>query len=188
MPSVSKYYAIQNSLLRKGYIREQRINLGGRGGLTNFLEITKDGCSAIGVKSKPHLTRGGNFITDVFIVKITENLKSIMIGWKISIEKEVQGKFVDIVAEEINQQCIMAVEVELSEANLKNNIEKDCSKVNILIEVCMTNKIMEKAKDIAKDLPVNLQHKIGVCLLTDLFRCSKLSDVIDLEILKKRGL
>jgi sugar-specific transcriptional regulator TrmB len=188
MISASKFYSILNALKRKGFINDYTINLGGRGGMTTFLEITQSGCEDLGMPIKPHLTRGGNVITDIWINKIHEHLREIMPGWKINIEKEIQNKFIDIIAEGIYQPFVLAIELELSEANLKNNVEKDVDKVDFLIETCADENILNKADEITKTLPEEKQKKIGLCLLTQLYRCLKLSKIIDSQILKDRGL
>jgi len=188
MISSSRFYSIVNSLKARGYLKEYAITLGGRGSLTTFLEITPSGCEAIGVKQKPHLSRGGNFVTDVFITKLSDNLRKILTHCKISLEKQVQGKFCDIIIEGINQSFVIAVEIELSDANLKVNIEKDSEKADFLIEACIDEKVVNKAEEIIKDLPRGKQIKIGICLLSKLLKCQKLSDVVDSGFLKERGL
>ena len=97
-------------------------------------------------------------------------------------------KFVDIVATNTTQDFIIAVEIELSDTNIKNNIEKDIERVNFLIEACANENIMKKAQEITKNLPEESQNKIGVCLLTKILRCFKLSDVVNSNVLKERGL
>ena len=109
MISSSRFYSIINSLKAKGFLKEHTLTLGGRGSLTTFLEITPSGCEAIGVKKKAHLSRGGNFITDVFVQKLSDNLRKILTHCKVSLEKQVQGKFCDIVIEGVNQSFIIAV-------------------------------------------------------------------------------
>lgn len=188
MISASKFYSVLNHLKKKGFVTEHPINLGGRGGSATFLEITPDGCKAIDVKPKPHLTRGGNYITDIFVDKASSHFKNIMPGWKISIEKDVKGKFIDIVVEAVNQQFILAIEIELSDANIRNNIEKNIERVNFLIEACANENIMKKAKEIIQGLPEDKQNKTGICLLTKLLRCFKLSDVVNSNVLKEGGL
>lgn len=189
MISASKFYSIVNALKRKGFIREYVVNLGGRGGITTFLEITKkEGCKAIGVNPKPHLTRGGNFVTDIFVTKLSNNFRKVLTNCKVSLEKQVQGKFCDLVIEGINRTFTIAVEIELSAANLAINIQKDSERADFVIEACIDEKLMKKAEEIVRALPKERQIKVGICLLTKLLRCQKLSDVVDSEILKEKGL
>lgn len=188
MISSSRFYSIVNSLKARGFLREHTLTLGGRGSLTTFLEITSEGCEAIGVKKKAHLTRGGSYITDVFITKLNDNLRKILIHCKLSLEKQVQGKFCDIVIEGINQTFTLVIELELSDANLKVNLEKDSEKADFVIEGCVDQKLMNKTEEIVKALPRERQSKIGICLLQKLLRCERLSDVVDSEFLKERGL
>lgn len=188
MISSSRFYSIVNSLKAKGFLREHTLTLGGRGSLTTFFEIGPEGCRAIGVKQKPHLTRGGNFITDVFVMKLSDNLRKILTHCKVSLEKQVQGKFCDIVIEGINQSFTIAVEVELSDMNLQTNIKKDCEGADFVIEALVNEQLVKKGEEIVKALPREKQIKIGICLLTKLMKCQKLSDVINNEFLKERGL
>ncbi|MDP2911981.1 MAG: hypothetical protein Q8N76_06605 [Candidatus Omnitrophota bacterium] len=188
MISASKFYAILNKLKRKSLIAEHVINLGGRGGMSTFLEISKAGCEEISMPVKPHLTRGGNAITDVFVFKLSEHLKGVIPDCRISIEKEIQGKWIDLVLEFINQPFILGVELELCDANLKSNIEHGVERVEFLIEACISEQIMSKACEIVKGLPVEKQNKIAICLLTRLLKCQKLSEVVDSQILKERNL
>jgi hypothetical protein len=188
MISSSRFYSIINSLKAKGFLKEHTLTLGGRGSLTTFLEITPSGCEAIGVKKKAHLSRGGNFITDVFVQKLSDNLRKILTHCKVSLEKQVQGKFCDIVIEGVNQSFIIAVEVELSDANLKVNLEKDAEGADFVIEALVNEQLAKKAEEIVKAMPREKQIKIGICLLTKLMRCQKLSDVVDSDFLKERGL
>lgn len=187
MISASKFYSILNSLKKKGYLKEYSINFGYRGGMSTFLEITSLGCEAIAVKPKSHLTRGGNFITDIFAIKLIEHLKSIIHDCKISIEKQVQDKWMDVVIEGINQPFVVGLELELSDINLKSNIEGS-EKADFLIEACISEEIIAKADEIIKTLPEDRRKKIGVCLLTKLLKCSKLSDVVNSQVLKERNL
>jgi len=187
MISASKFYAILNSLRKKGYLKEYSVNFGYRGGMSTFLEITLPGCEAIVVKPKSHLTRGGNFITDIFAIRLSGHLKGIIPDCKISIEKQVQGKWMDIVLEGINQQFVIGIELELSDINLKSNIE-GAEKTDFLIEACISEQIMGRACEIVKDLPIEKQNKVAICLLTKLLKCYKLSDVIDSEVFKERNL
>lgn len=188
MISASKFYAILNKLKRKSLIAEHVINLGGRGGMSTFLEITKVGCEEISMPVKPHLTRGGNAITDVFVFKLSEHLKGVIPDCRISIEKEIKGKWIDLVLEFINQPFILGVELELCDANLKSNIEHGIGRVEFLIEACINEQIIAKADEIIKAMPEASQRKIGLCLLTKLLKCSKLSEVVDSQILKERNL
>mgnify|MGYP001578852676 CR=1 FL=1 len=89
MISASKFYSVLNHLKKKGFVTEHTINLGGRGGSTTFLEITLEGCKAIDMPVKPHLTRGGNFVTDIYAIKTAEHLKRILPEWRIEIEKKI---------------------------------------------------------------------------------------------------
>lgn len=189
MISASKFYSVVNTLKRKGFTREYVVNLGGRGGITTFLEITEEGCKAIEVNPKPHLTRGGNFVTDIFVTKLNNNFRKMLAHCRVSLEKQVQGKFCDIVIESVNQSFVVAVEVELSDANLQINMEKDSDRADFVIEACIDQKLMNKAEEIVKALPKEKQIKVGICLLTKLIKCStKLSDLVDSEILKEKGL
>jgi len=188
MISASKFYAILNKLKRKSLIAEHVINLGGRGGMSTFLEITKAGCDEISMPVKPRLTRGGNVITDVFVFKLSEHLKGVIPDCRVSIEKEIQGKWIDLVLEFINQPFILGVELELCDANLKSNIEHGIERVEFLIEACISEQIIAKADGIIKTLPEDRRKKIGVCFLTKLLKCSKLSDVVDSQVLRERNL
>jgi len=185
MISSSKFYSVLNSLLRKGLVKEHNVNLGGRGGSAKYVELTDAGFEAIDMQPRSHLTLGGNFITDLFVSKISKHLKKMKQNWKISIEKQIQGKFMDIVIEPINQSLIIAIEIELSDANLKNNIDNDINKVNFLIVACGNKDILKKAEEIKNNLLEQSQNKIGICLLTQLLKCQKLTDVIDSEIVLK---
>ena len=187
MISASRFYAILNSLKKKGYLKEYSVNFGYRGGMSTFLEITPSGCDAIGVRPKPHLTRGGNFITDIFAIKLSEHLKEIIPNSKISIEKQIQGKWIDIVIEGINQPFVIGIELELSDINLKSNIG-GAEKTDFLIEACINEQIMNRACEIVKDLPIEKQNRVAICSLTKLLRCEKLSKVVDSQVLKERNL
>jgi hypothetical protein len=187
--SASKFYSKLNSLERKSYVKEYKISLGGRGNSASFLQISQEGCEAIGVKPKPHLTRGGNFVTDIFIYKTVESLKKVVHGSRVSIEieKELKGKFTDIIVE-INNTFTIAVEVELSDANLDSNMQKDSERSDFVLEGCIDQQVLSKAKEIKKTIPRERQDKIGICLLSKLLKCQRLSDVVDSDFLKERGL
>ena len=188
MTSASKFYSILDSLTRLGFVKEYRINLGGRGGLATFLESTAQGCEAIGTKPKPHITRGGNFVTDLLAVRLGAHFKNIIPESKISIEKEIQGKWSDIAVEFINQAFILLVEIELSDMNLRSNIEQDTERADFVIEACINAQVMSKVEGIIKTLVEEKQNKIAVSLITKLLKCKKLSDVVGSEFLKQRGL
>ena len=190
MISASRFYSILNKLEQRGFVRQHSVNLGGKGGFTKILELVRpEGFEVLGLKPKPFLTRGGNFITDFYITKKVEHLKSIGNDWDIDIEKQIKDKWMDIVIKTRTENPVfIAIELELSEANLENNIRQDCEKVDFLIEVCLNESIVKKAQEIVKSLPEVLQYKIGVCLLTKLLHCSKLSDVVDSGFLKERKL
>jgi hypothetical protein len=188
MISSAKFYAVMRSLSRKGLLKEHPIAQGGQG-LPVFLELTPLGCDELGVQPKPHLTRGGNFVTDVLVVKLSEHLKRIILNSRVSIEIEYLGKWTDILVELLGAQPFaLGVELEASDMNIESNVTKAVERLDFTIEACGSEAIKQKAEEIVAALPASQQEKLGVCLVTKLLRCQKLSNLIDSEVLKARGL
>jgi hypothetical protein len=177
--SASKGDRIADSLIRKGLCRKHKINLGYRGGMTTFLELTPEGYEVIGVPVREHLSRGGGFEHDLWIGKISEHLKAVRSDWVVSVEKQLKGKFVDIMIEFQNK--IVGLEVALTAIHEKINLEKDFLQAgcDYVIVGCKDDKVLKEVKKIAQDLNEEERSKVGVCLLHELLRCKSLDEMLN---------
>jgi len=177
--SASKGDRIADSLVRKGLCRKHKINLGYRGGMTTFLELTREGYEAIGVPVREHLSRGGGFEHDLWISKISEHLKALRSDWVVSVEKQLKGKFIDIMIEFQNK--IIGLEVALTPVHEKTNLEKDFGQCacDYVIVACKDDKVLKEVKKIAQDLNEEKRSKVGVCLLHELLRCKSLDEILN---------
>ena len=156
-------------LIRKGLVREHKIKIGkGRGGTSQLLEITEEGCNAINMQKK-HYTRGGGFMHDYWVDKIHQKIKSSYGDeLKIEIENNIKGKFIDITAS--TENMIEAFEIELSDANIESNIKRDfeIAEINHLTIICAEEKVFEKAGEILKKFSEDIQGKTKIVMANTL--------------------
>jgi len=178
--SGSKGDRIADSLIRKKLCKKHKINLGYRGGMATFLELTTEGYEVIGMLPREHLSRGGGFEHDLWIYKITEHLKSLRNDWEISIEKQLKGKFMDVTIELQNQ--LIGLEVALSAIHEKINVEKDFLQAgcDCVIIGCKNDKVLKEIKGTAQTLNEERRKRVAVCLLYELLRCKSLGEILNL--------
>jgi len=176
--SASKGDRIADSLIRKGLCKKHKINLGYRGGMATFLELTPEGYEIIGMPVREHLSRGGGFEHDLWIGKITEHLKTLRKDWEVSPEKQLKGKFIDIMIEFQNK--LIGLEVALTPVHEKTNIEKDFLQAgcDCVIIGCKDDNVLEEVKKIAQDQNEKERSKVTLCLLHELLRCKSLDEIL----------
>lgn len=175
--SASKGDRIADVLIRKALCRKHKINLGYRGGMTTFLELTREGYEAIQTPLKEHLSKGGGFEHDFWISRISEHLKSLRSDWGISTEKQMKGKFIDITIEFQNK--LIGLEVALTAEHEKINIEKDliCGCHRIIIG-CKNDKVLKEVKRVAQALNDEEKNRVTLCLLYELLKCNSLNEML----------
>jgi hypothetical protein len=88
---------------------------------------------------------------------------------RVELEKLVQNKRIDVAI--ATERGLIAVEVELTSAYTRQNIEKDlavgCAKV---ILACGDGKVLSEAQAIVAGLDASVREKVQACLLTELTR------------------
>jgi len=176
--SASKGDRIVDSLIRKKLCRKHKINLGYRGGMATFPELTQEGYGAIGVSPKPHLSRGGGFEHDFWISKISEHLKALRSDWEVSTEKQLKGKFIDVMIE--FQDQLIGLEVALTSVHEKTNLEKDfalCGCDYVIIG-CKNDKVLNEVKKTVQALSEEESEKVKACLLHELLICKSLDEIL----------
>jgi len=176
--SGSKGDRIADSLIRKKLCRKHKINLGYRGGMTTFLELTDEGYEAIGTPPKEHLSRGGGFEHDLWIGKITEHLKTLRKDWEVSPEKQLKGKFIDIMIE--SQNKLIGLEVALTPVHEKTNLEKDFTQCgcDYVIVGCKNDKVLKEVEKMIQALSDEEKNKVSLCLLHELLKCRSLDEIL----------
>jgi len=89
---------------------------------------------------------------------------------KIEKERNLNGKFIDLAVEYDNGN-IMAVEIELSDANCRQNIEDDLKAgVSSLVVACVDKEVKEKAMEVLKGLNKEQNDKVKVILIKDILK------------------
>jgi hypothetical protein len=176
--SASKGDRIADSLVRKGLCRKHKINLGYRGGMATFLELTTEGYEAIGMPVREHLSRGGGFEHDLWIGKISEHLKALRSDWVVSVEKQLKGKSIDIMIEFQNK--IIGLEVALTAVHEKINLQKDFGQCgcDYVIVACKNDKVLKEVKKEAETLNDEEKNKVTLCLLHELLKCKSLNEIL----------
>ncbi|MFH0795990.1 MAG: hypothetical protein V2A65_02920 [Candidatus Omnitrophota bacterium] len=160
--------AIFKSLVSKGLCIEEEINLGGRGGLTKFPVLTEKGYAAIGMQPKPHIGRGTGFQHEYWQVKISEHLKGK--GYKIEIEKNLNGKFLDLGIE--TDKGIIAISIAMCPDHEIINVDKDLAAGCIgVIIACKDKTVMEKLNNLKSE-------KIHICLVHELLKAGNIEELI----------
>lgn len=165
--SAGKGNSIMKKLIRKQLCSIEEINLGGRGGLTKFLVLTKKGYEAIGMQEKKHAGKGAGFEHEFWQNKIAEHLKKQ--GYKAEIEKNLNNKFIDLAIE--TEKGIIAIEIAITSEHEKENISKDIEAgCYFVIIACKNDKIKEEVEKIMEQH--EYKNKIRVCLASDLLKDS----------------
>lgn len=178
--SAGKGNRIVKKLVKYGLCKIIKINLGGRGGLTKFLEITEQGYKVINMSSLKY-TRGTGFEHWFWQNKITENLKT-MKNNKVTIEANLNDKFIDILVEQLNdvKQIKIAIEISITSTpdKEKDNIIKDLeSGASFVIIACQRDKINEINKMI-DSLEKKYEEKVISCLLPQLLNIHKTDELL----------
>lgn len=130
---------------------------------------------------KPHVSRGGGFEHDFWISKISEHLKALRSDWEVSTEKQLKGKFIDVMIEFQNQ--LIGMEVALTSVHEKTNLEKDfalCGCDYVIIG-CKNDKVLKEVKKTAQALNEERRKRVAVCLLHELLKCNSLSEILKSE-------
>lgn len=162
-----------NRLLNTGLIEKIEINLGGRGGSTKFLALTKKGFELIELPIKQGFSRGGGFEHTFWQFAIAKHLRKITDS-KVSMEKNLKGKFIDIVVE--LQDKLIAIEIQIDASHTKENIEKDiASGCNLVLIGCKDKKVQKQVKAIIESLKEDIKNKVKVYLLPELLKIESLS-------------
>lgn len=117
------------------------LNLAGRGGQSKFFWITDKGYELIQKAKKPEYS-GGKGIQHVFIQGLLkEHLDKK--GYKVEIEKEIEGKKIDLFCKKDEQK--IAIEICVSTFKTEYvNIIKDRGKCDRLVLICMDNNTKKK--------------------------------------------
>lgn len=186
MISGSKGNRIVNSLIQKGFCRKVELTLGKKG-VTKILIPTQSGCETIGVTPRKHLTRGGGPIHDAFAHFVSLHLSEIRQDWEVYTEKNILNKWTDVVIELKEIGELIAVEIALTSVNEESNISENLGvNFSYIIVGCKDEKVLFEVREIASKF--DNPNKIGVCLLSELLRCSKLSELFNSQYLQEKRL
>lgn len=178
--SSGKGTRIVKSLISKDLCKIVEINLGGRGGVSKFIEITKQGYDTIEIPALKY-TRGTGFEHWFWQNKIAENLKKID-STEIIIEKNLNDKFIDVLVEHVkdNKKTRIAIEISITSTpdNEKENIIKDLeSGADFVIIACQRDKINDINKTI-DSLEKKYEEKVISCLLPQLLNIQKTDELL----------
>jgi len=157
--------SVKDQLLRRGLCEALEITTGGRGSSAKYLAFTDAGFTALGVEPN-HRINASNFRHSFWEDRIVKWAAPI---GKAELERLIQNKHVDVAI--ATERGIIAVEVELTSAYTKQNVEKDlevgCVKV---ILACPDGKVLDEVRAIVSSLEESVQGKVKACLLTELTR------------------
>lgn len=163
MISAGRGTRLVRSLEKRGFVIIHEVNLGGRGGSVKFLELTEKGYAAISIQPKPTIGRGASFEHGFWQHYISEELKLID-GARSIIEGKLNEKSIDILL--LIGNVKMAIEIAMTDAHEKENIEKDLNGgATKIIIGCKDKQILEGVKKIIETLDGNISKKITVCLV-----------------------
>jgi len=176
--SAGKGNRIVKTLIKNALCKIIEISLGGRGGLTKFLEITEQGYKAINMPELKY-TKGTGFEHWFWQNKIAETLKKSRKN-KIMIEANLKDKFIDILVNQAkdDKQIKIAIEISINStpAQEKHNITKNLeSGADFVLIACHKDKITGINKMIAS-LSTNYIEKTGSCLLSQLLRTDNIME------------
>jgi hypothetical protein len=161
---------ITKSLVANGLCAAVTINVGGRGGQTKFLSISKRGCEAVDMPPRKHIGRGAGFEHGFWQHRISARLRQICPDCQISVEKTVNGKPVDILV--ARADSLIAVEIALTPDNEESNMAKDlevgCARV-----IAATRR---EHLDALRHTAAHFNGKVSVCLLTDMLKQDSLPE------------
>jgi predicted GTPase len=87
---------------------------------------------------------------------------------KTVIELNRNGKFIDVALQ--TNDSLICIEVAMTSAHEKENIEKDfsLSKADYVIVACKDKKVKKEVQEIVSEMPEQFRNKTEVCLLSEL--------------------
>lgn len=187
--SAGKGNRIVKTLVNQDLLKIIEINLGGRGGLTKFLEITEQGYKAIKMPILKY-TRGTGFEHWFWQNKIAENLGSSDKN-KVTIEANLKGKFIDILVEQMKDDKEIKIAIEISITSTsdkeKDNIIKDLeSGVDYVITTTKNNRALKEMIEMINSLDTKYREKTFTCLLPELLKRDDFLSIINSENLFKK--
>lgn len=175
--SASKAVSIVKHLKQKGFITIHEIRLSQRGQSSHGYELSDKAYDFLRIKKPEGLSRGGSWEHDFWIFRVSESIKSIYRNFKIHIERQFNDSYVDILVE--TGKHFIAVEVELSIANVKRNIEKDIESGCFAIMLAHEPGIAENIKNILSEYPEEIRSIVIPVLLYEMLDEEKLRKIFD---------
>jgi len=166
--STSKGTKIVKKLERNLVVMAHPINLGGRGGSAKFLELTEKGFAAIDMKPKPGIGRGAGYEHGFWQYQIRENLRNVEGIQKAGIEGSLGNKCIDVLVE-TKELRMIAIEIAMTDAHEKENIEKDIEAgAARVFEACRDKSVFENVAKILEELSEDTRSKVKLCLVHQL--------------------
>jgi len=125
---------------------------------------------------------------------VSQHLKKMRKDWNVAIERQINGKFCDIVISfpENNTELIaLEMETEADSQTIKNNMEKDINQAKCSLVILVLNgkkDTLNKATETLGDYPKEVREKVSFCLLSQIVNCKELRAVVRSKYFEERGL
>ena len=150
---------------QKGLVRIIKPKVGR--GSPKYPILTDAGYSALGLTLTKFHGRGGTG-PEHYLYQVLIKERFSVLNPKIELNRK--NKFIDVGIE--TQNSLIAIECELSTANINENIDRDfnLAEADFLYIACLDKKIMTRAKEIVDGFPDEIQIKTQILLISDLLK------------------
>ncbi len=191
--SLGSGHRIVKKLIEKKLLNTHNVYLSPKGGTTILDSLTTLARELLELASKG-ISRGGSLLHDFMIWIVSQHLKKMRKDWNVAIERQINGKFCDIVISfpENNTELIaLEMETEADSQTIKNNMEKDINQAKCSLVILVLNgkkDTLNKATETLGDYPKEVREKVSFCLLSQIVNCKELRAVVRSKYFEERGL
>jgi len=160
---------VAKQCVKNGYIKMARVSWGR--GRPRYPVLTKKGYQFLGIKENKFFCKGAGDEHKVAQSQIAELFSKTNAG-SVSIELNRNNKFIDVGVVSNDGGKVLAIEIEMSSANIAQNIKKDINdaKALFVIVACKNEKVKNQAEKIVADLPKELSSRTEICLIGDFLK------------------
>lgn len=157
----------REELVRAGWVIQNTINLGRKGGNVIFIEPTDKGATALGLPMPQKPKGKGGFEHAFWIDRAKIFYEDI--GYTVTIEETIAGKSIDLVARKENE--VIAVEIERSSVHTSQNITKDLATgvISKVVVACKDKNTVTQAQKEFKKLSLD-KNLVNFQLLSDFIK------------------
>jgi hypothetical protein len=153
---------------KKNLIKMIRVKIGK--GNPKYPVLLPQAYKVLGIKERKFYGKGAGFEHVLYQHLIADYLINILPDAKIIIELHRGNKHIDV-AVETNERLVV-IEVAMTAMHEKVNIEKDLNnaQADLVITACRNEQVLKKVKKKVSELLREMQSKVRVCLVSEIFK------------------